>query len=182
MARTSTITVSTLLGHPPAVVWRALTEPEALQHWFMRADFAPEVGRRYRFDAEPVKGWRGWVEGRVTIVKPPIAKPPIADPPAEPPGTASTASLAYTWQGMPEHTPSLVTYTLEPVEEDSGEVAGTRITAEHTGFDSSHGWFNGWFLRAVLKNGWRRMFNVLLPPVLDAIADGTLQDPKNAND
>ncbi|MEE8434751.1 MAG: SRPBCC domain-containing protein [bacterium] len=168
MARTSTILVTAVLGHPPEVVWRALTEPEALQHWFMRADFAPEVGRRYRFDSVPVKGWRGWVEGKVTEADPPVA--------------ASTARLAYTWRGMPEHTPSLVTYTLEPLKADSGEVVGTHIIAEHAGFDSSHGWFNGWFLRAILKNGWRRMFKVLLPPVLDAIAAGTLENVNTAND
>ena len=166
-ARTISIVVTAALSHPPEVVWQALTEPEALQHWFMRANFAPVVGRRYRFDADPVKGWRGWVEGKVTE--------------ADPPGADLTASLAYTWQGMSEHTPSLVTFTLEPLKTDSGEVVGTHIVAQHAGFDSSHGWFNGWFLRTVLKNGWRRMFRVLLPPVLDAIAAGTLKNAKTAN-
>lgn len=172
MARTITFRVIASFGHPPEVVWRALTDPEALQHWFMRANFAPVVGRRYRFDAERGKGWRGWVEGKVTIAEPPVAKPP---------GAGHAARLAYTWQGMPGHTPSLVTYTLEPLMADSGEVVGTLITAEHTGFDSSHGWFHGWFLRTILKRGWQRMFRVLLPPVLDAIVAGTLKYPKSAN-
>ena len=168
MARTSGITISTLLGHPPEVVWRALTDPDALQHWFMRADFAPEVGRRYRFDADQVKGWRGWVEGKVTD--------------AQPPRTDFAGKLAYTWQGMPEHTPSLVTYTLEVEAEAFGGQGGTRVTAEHSGFDSTHGWFNGWFLRSILLNGWRRMFRVLLPPVLDAIAAGKLHNPTSDQD
>jgi len=54
--------------HPVSAVWDALTDRAALASWLMANDFAPEVGRRFRFDATP--GF-GIVDGEVLVVEPP---------------------------------------------------------------------------------------------------------------
>lgn len=43
------IVVDVTLDHPPAQVWRALTEPALLAAWLLPNDFRPEVGHRFRF-------------------------------------------------------------------------------------------------------------------------------------
>ncbi|WP_333585823.1 SRPBCC family protein [Phenylobacterium sp.] len=40
------------LNHPPARVWRALTEPALLAEWLMATDFAPSLGRKFAFTAD----------------------------------------------------------------------------------------------------------------------------------
>lgn len=51
MKATATIETDQLLPHPPARVWRALTEPALLSRWLMPTDFQPVVGHRFTFDA-----------------------------------------------------------------------------------------------------------------------------------
>lgn len=41
------------LPHPPAKVWRALTEPGLLAKWLMATDLRPPVGNRFTFKAAP---------------------------------------------------------------------------------------------------------------------------------
>jgi uncharacterized protein YndB with AHSA1/START domain len=38
------------LPHPPATVWRALTDPELLARWWVAGDIRPEVGHRFTLD------------------------------------------------------------------------------------------------------------------------------------
>ena len=49
-------------------MWRALVDPAELGVWLMPNDFAPEVGRRFTFDARPDLGI---VTGEVLEVDPP---------------------------------------------------------------------------------------------------------------
>ena len=42
------IHVDEYLAHPPARVWRALTDPDLLATWLMRNDFRRVVGHRLR--------------------------------------------------------------------------------------------------------------------------------------
>ncbi|MGI5207044.1 SRPBCC family protein [Spirillospora sp. CA-108201] len=42
------------LPHPPAKVWRALTEPDLLARWLMPNDFKAVVGHRFTFTAKPI--------------------------------------------------------------------------------------------------------------------------------
>ncbi|WP_280345798.1 SRPBCC family protein [Nocardia neocaledoniensis] len=38
------------LGHPPAIVWRALSEPELHAKWWAAGDVRPVVGHRFTLD------------------------------------------------------------------------------------------------------------------------------------
>ena len=76
------------LPFPPEKVWRTLTETPLLDQWLMESDFAPQVGRRFRFTAE----W-GTVAGEVLSVEP-------------------NTRLSYTWNAM--GLDSVVTWTLTP--------------------------------------------------------------------
>ena len=62
----ATIAVDQFLPRPPAVVWRALTEPELLARWWVPGDVAPVVGHRFTLD---MPGW-GKVPCTVVEVEP----------------------------------------------------------------------------------------------------------------
>ena len=74
---------------PPSRIWRALTQPELMAEWLLKSDFAPVVGRDFRFTQD----W-GAIDCRVTEVEP-------------------ETSLAYTWAAFGLE--STVTWTLTPV-------------------------------------------------------------------
>jgi uncharacterized protein YndB with AHSA1/START domain len=75
---------------PAERIWRALTQPHLLAEWLMRTDFAPELGRAFKFHGD----W-GAVDGKVLQVEP-------------------GRSLAYSWDAMGLE--STVTWTLTPTE------------------------------------------------------------------
>jgi len=54
-AETQSISVEYDLPHPPAKVWRTLTEPELLAKWIMVNDMRPLVGHRFAFKAQPTQ-------------------------------------------------------------------------------------------------------------------------------
>lgn len=94
--------------HPPSLVWRALTEPDLIEHWLMATDFRAEVGAEFQFRADPQPGWDGVVNCRVLEVEP-------------------ERRLRYTWVGGPLDTE--VAFTLTRTDQ------GTRLRVEHSGFD-----------------------------------------------
>ncbi len=93
--------------HPPAKVWRVLTTREHIARWLMENDFAPEVGHRFQFRAQPVGGWDGVVHAEVLELEP-------------------ERRLVLAWRSKVIDTK--VTFLLEPVD------GGTRLTLLHTGF------------------------------------------------
>lgn len=99
------------LPHPPAKVWRALTEPELLARWLLKTDFAPVVGRAFQFERDPVPGWDGVIECEVIR-------------------SEEQRLLSYSWRALGVDT--VVTWHLEPIP------AGTRLRLEQTGFDPEH--------------------------------------------
>ncbi|MEH1058461.1 SRPBCC domain-containing protein [Micromonospora sp. CPCC 206171] len=107
---TTTIRVDEFLPHPPAKVWRVLTEPDLLARWLMPNDVAPVVGHRFTFRTEPrpAQGFDGVVHCEVLEVDPP-------------------RRLRWAWRGGPLDTE--VSWTLAP------EGRGTRLFLEHSGFD-----------------------------------------------
>lgn len=122
------------LAHPPAKVWRALTEPELLARWLMPSDFRLEVGHRYTIDAKAVSatGFSGSIAAEVLAFE---MEPMLrvgwhdADPNAE-----HGADWTITW-------------TLEP------EGRGTRLFLEHTGFEPDHPLEQK--ARTIMDAGWR---------------------------
>lgn len=94
--------------HPPERVWRALTDPRALSRWLLPGDFAPRPGHRFIFR----HGREGRIRGEVVAVE-------------------EDRRLSYTWRRDGEP-PSLVTWTLEPVE--GGQ--STRVRLTHTSLNA----------------------------------------------
>ncbi|MHB8575976.1 MAG: SRPBCC family protein [Dehalococcoidia bacterium] len=50
MTETAAIECDEFLPHPPAVVWRALTDPELQARWWAAGDVRPVVGHRFSVD------------------------------------------------------------------------------------------------------------------------------------
>lgn len=125
-------------------VWHVLTDPEWVARWTTTGqggrpeDFAPEVGRRFRFVGKPTMGWAGVVHCEVLEVQAPRL-------------------LRYTWRGD-EDTDDVttVTYRLEPT------AGGTRFTWTHTGFTG----LGGFAMSRLLGGVRRKMLTDGVPPVL----------------
>jgi uncharacterized protein YndB with AHSA1/START domain len=69
---TDRVTFELDLPHPPAKVWRALTDPDWLSRWLLPVfgfDLAPGAG--FEFRREPMPGWDGVVHCRVLDVEEP---------------------------------------------------------------------------------------------------------------
>jgi uncharacterized protein YndB with AHSA1/START domain len=93
--------------HPIEKVWRAITDPQAIEQWLMPNNFEPRVGHKFQFKSKPQPGWDGNTYCEVLECEPP-------------------RRLVYTWRGGPIDT--VLTIELEPVGE------GTRLKLAHTGF------------------------------------------------
>lgn len=134
--------------HPPAKVWRALTDPTLIPLWTSTGKggrpegFSTDVGTRFRFIAKPMPGWGGIVECEVLESSAPFL-------------------LRYTWVGDEGDDVTLVTYRLEP----HGD--GTRFTCEHTGFTGA----SGFVISRILASVRRKMLGVGLRAVLDDLVD-----------
>jgi uncharacterized protein YndB with AHSA1/START domain len=127
--------------HPPAKVWRALTDPALMALWGMRPEgFAPVAGTRFKLVARPEPGWRGFVECEVLEAREP-------------------SIIRYSWLGDDDSKKKTqVTYSLAP------HGAGTRLTFEHTGFRGVGGFL---LARLMMGPGWKTMLSRALVAVLD---------------
>ncbi len=128
MTEPTTIKVDQYLAHPPARVWRALTDPDLLARWLMPNDFAPVVGHRFtlRTQPRPGFGFDGVVHCQVLDLEP-------------------ERLLRWRWRGGRLDT--TVTWTLVP------EGRGTRLFLEHAGFDPDDPIQRA--TRTILGGGWR---------------------------
>ena len=95
---------------PPERVWRALTDPAAIEDWLMPNDFQPVIGHRFQFRTQPRPGFNGIVDCQVKELDPP-------------------RRLSYSWRGGGIDT--MVQFTLDRVAE------GTKLRLEHTGFQGA---------------------------------------------
>jgi uncharacterized protein YndB with AHSA1/START domain len=130
--------------HPPAKVWRALTDPALVALWAMKPEgFAPVVGTKFKFVAKPQPGWRGWVDCEVLEASEPRV-------------------LRYSWVGDEGGRRLEVSCTLEPRE------GGTRLTLTHSGFTGVGGFV---LAKLMMTPGWNKMLRVLIPAVLEDIDD-----------
>ncbi len=122
------------LPHPPAKVWRALTEPGLLARWLMPNDLRPAVGETFTFKSDPTPWWDGIVRCEVLEINP-------------------QKRIRYSWRSAsgPSALDTVVTWTLAPTP--SG---GTLLGLEHSGFrpaDSQA--FGG------MTKGWPRLVGKL---------------------
>jgi len=111
-SETRAITVEYELAHPPAKVWRALSEPALLAAWLMENDIRAVVGHRFTFKSKPMPGWDGIVHCEVLEAEAPH-------------------KLSYSWRGgsAPFGIDTVLTLTLSPTVG-----GGTRLLLEHDGF------------------------------------------------
>ena len=103
------VTVEREFPHPPAKLWRALTQPHLIADWLMHNDFMPAVGHRFRLSGD----WGGVLDCEVLEIEP-------------------NERLSYTWNfAHPDPAfdlRSVVTFTLTPT------AAGTHLRVEQAGF------------------------------------------------
>lgn len=111
---------------PPEVVWRALTDPQALAAWYMENDFQPVVGHKFTFHTAPAPGFDGVLYCEVIHVDAPH-------------------QLAYTFIGGYMERKTTVTWTLTAHE------GGTRLLLEHTGFTG----LTDVAVSSILDSGWQ---------------------------
>ncbi|MDF5754518.1 SRPBCC domain-containing protein [Spongiactinospora sp. TRM90649] len=145
---TGTVRVDQFLSHPPAKVWRALTEPDLIARWLMPGDFRLEVGHRYtmRATAIPVTGFSGTVLAEVLAFEPErMLRVGWQD---ADPGSAANADWTITWTLFPEGT-------------------GTRLFLEHAGFDPDNPLQQR--ARSIMGSGWRGAVMRGLIAALDAM-------------
>ena len=129
-AATKSIVVERTMPHPPAKVWRALTQSALIEEWLMKNDFQPTVGHRFQFRATPMPGWSGVTNCQVLEVEEPTR-------------------LVYAWGDGTESESGLktvVTWTLTPAD------GGTHVRMEHSGFrPQDEGGYRG------MGGGWPRI-------------------------
>ncbi len=126
--QTHTVALEFDLPHPPATVWRALTDPTLLGDWLLPVTgFDVEDGTEFTFRTEPFPGWDGTIECRVVE----------ADAPRR---------LRYSWCVGAMGLDTEVTFTLTPTD------SGTHLLLVQSGFtpDQKRN-FGG------ARYGWRMM-------------------------
>ncbi len=146
--------------YPPEEVWRAITEPAALNAWLMQTDFREAaVGHRFEFRDKPRKavGWDGVTRCEVLEVVPP------------------RRFVFRFGDGSGGFTPTTVSWDLERTP--SG---GTHVRFRHSGF----GGLKGWLMRQGMNQGWARMVARAIPFVIErrrATGAFPLRDEVKAN-
>jgi uncharacterized protein YndB with AHSA1/START domain len=107
MSTTRSLVIEKELPHPPAKIWRALTEGTLIKEWMMDNDFQPVVGHKFSFRSTPMPNWNGVVDCEVLVVEP-------------------YKKLAYSWGSLGGE--SAVVWTLVATE------GGTLVRMEQSGF------------------------------------------------
>ncbi|MEV4224355.1 SRPBCC domain-containing protein [Nonomuraea sp. NPDC049725] len=126
------IRLDQFIGHPPAKVWRALTDPGLVTRWLMPGDYRAEVGHRFTFTTTPRPdvGFDGVVPCEVLEVEP-----------------EKLVKLAWGRESW------IVTWRLEP------EGHGTRFFLDHEGFDPDDPAQQ--LSRRIMGGGWPRIVTLI---------------------
>lgn len=105
--QTETLSFDFDLQHPPAKVWRALTDPALLKEWLLPVVGIDLLGGSFTFEAPPQPNWDGKVHCCLLEAE-------------------AEKKLSYTW--VVGDMDTVVTFTLIPSQ------SGTRLSLVHTGF------------------------------------------------
>lgn len=127
-SQTDAITFEFDLQHPPARVWRALTDPVLLSEWLLPVvEMGLEPGASFTFRTQPQPGWDGAVNCRMLEIDP-------------------ERKLSYTWTVGDMELDTVVTFTLVPT------ASGTRLSLVQSGFkpDQKQNWGGA-------RYGWKLM-------------------------
>jgi uncharacterized protein YndB with AHSA1/START domain len=125
---TRSLVVERLIPHSVEKIWRALTQSALVAEWLMQNDFAPVVGHRFNFRAQPNAYWNGVTDCEVLAVEP-------------------MTRLAYSWHASGEQAAgglkTVVAWTLTPAAQ------GVLVRMEQSGFrpdqqQAYHGARAGW--------------------------------------
>lgn len=141
LADTRAVVVERTLAHPPAKVWRALSERDLLARWIMPNDFQARPGHRFAFRTEPTPHWKGVVHCEVLEIEP-------------------QTRLVLRWgDGTPDEGGfvTTVTFTLSP------DGAGSKLRMEQGPFTAEQ---EG--NRKGAEFGWNRMMDAVAP-VLESL-------------
>ncbi len=92
--------------YPAEKVWQAITDCQILNAWMMKNDFKPRIGHKFKFERESLPGIKTIIHCEVLELEKP-------------------KRLIYTWQDEITSEPSLVIWTLTPVE------GGTQLQLKH---------------------------------------------------
>jgi uncharacterized protein YndB with AHSA1/START domain len=134
-------------SHPPAKVWRALTDPVWMARWLVAArpeGFSTRVGTRFRFVGKPRLGWNGIVECELLEAREP-------------------GLLRYSWRSEGGEVMQL-SYRLEP----HGD--GTRFSFEQSGFKGLGGFLLAKLVMTFIR---RKMFGPRMRALLEAQDEAT---------
>ncbi|KST66535.1 SRPBCC family protein [Mastigocoleus testarum] len=101
-----TLNLDVVYPHQPQRVWEVLTDSRALAAWLMENNFEPKVGHRFQFKHTTLPGTNVTIDCEVIELDEP-------------------KRISYTWKDSLMCQPSIVTWTLEPVED------GTRLRLQH---------------------------------------------------
>ncbi|CAM5776678.1 activator of HSP90 ATPase [Labrys miyagiensis] len=103
------VVVEREIAHPPAKIWRALTQPHLIEEWLMKNDFNAAVGHRFNLRGD----WGGVLDCEVLAVE-------------------TEKKLSYTWNFTHDDPAydlrSVVTFTLTATS------TGTLLRMEQSGF------------------------------------------------
>ncbi|WP_067136301.1 SRPBCC family protein [Microtetraspora malaysiensis] len=142
------VRVEQFLAHPPAKVWRALTEPELIAQWLMPGDFRLEVGHRYTMQARamPGIGFSGTIQAEVLAFEP-------------------ERMLRIGWRDVDPSSPNAADWTITWALKPEGR--GTRLFLVHEGIDPDNPLQQR--ARTLMGSGWRSIVTHRLNEVLRAL-------------
>ncbi|MBD2775224.1 SRPBCC family protein [Iningainema tapete] len=105
--------IETFYPHPPQRIWQVLTNSRTLAAWLMENDFEPRLGHKFQFQHTTLPGLDVRIDCEVIEIDAP-------------------KRLSYTWQDKFMCQPSIVTWTLEAVDN------GTKLQLLHQAVKTLH--------------------------------------------